>query len=99
MSELTLKAIEQLLDTKLDEKLKPLKTGMANLATSEELQSTNTRLTTIEGTLNNHTTALANLATDVNKLLDEKTVSAERFERLEHWAHQVGEKIGVKLER
>ena len=45
-----------------------------------------------------HTTALANIATDVNKLLDQKTVTEHRLERIEHWAQQVGQKVGLKLE-
>jgi hypothetical protein len=68
MSELTLKAIEQLLDTKLDEKLdaklepittnvRLIKTGLATLATSDELKPISTRLKTIEEILDKHTTA------------------------------------------
>ena len=64
----------------------------------EELKPVNARLDAIETTLAQHTTALDNLATDVKTLLHEKTISAHRFERLEHWAQQVGEKIGIKLE-
>ena len=79
MLEITLKAIEQLLDVKLDEKL-------------------DAKLAPIRETLNQHTTALDSLAKDVKTLLGEKTVSAERFERLEHWAQRVGERLGIKLE-
>jgi cob(I)alamin adenosyltransferase len=79
MSEITLEAIEQLLDVKLDEKF-------------------DAKLAPIQKTLDDHTAALASLATDVKTLLQEKTVSAERFERLEHWAQQVGERLGTKLE-
>lgn len=80
MSELTLKAIEQLLDKKLDENLKPIRadisglktdvsgirTGMALLATSEELGAVSTRLTTIEGILNQHTTTLDAIVKDTS---------------------------------
>jgi hypothetical protein len=38
------------------------------------------------------------LAIDVKKVLDDKTISAVRFDRLEKWAQQVGKKVGVKLE-
>jgi predicted nucleic acid-binding Zn-ribbon protein len=93
MSEITLQAIEQLLDAKL----KPIKSVMASLATSEEITQINTKLEAVQTTQAKHTTDLANLATDVKKLLDEKTVINNRVERLEHWAKPVGEKIGVKL--
>ena len=109
MSEITLRAIEQLLDKtlddKFDEKLKPIRTdisgirtGLALLATSEELSNVSTRLTTIEGILNQHTTTLDAIAKDVPLLVDEKTIAAARLDRLEKWAQQVGEKIGVKLD-
>lgn len=78
MPEITIKAIEQLLDAKLE----PI----------------NTRLGAIEETLGGHTTALANIATDVKNLLDHKTVTEHRLERIEHWAQQVGQKVGLKLE-
>ena len=78
MPDITLKAIEQLLDAKLE----PI----------------NTRLGAIEETLSEHTSALDSLAKDVKTLLDEKTVTAHRVERIEHWARVVGEKLGIKLE-
>ena len=56
------------------------------------------KLKPIQKTLDQHTETLAGLATDFKTLLNEKTVSAERFERLERWAEQVGEKLGIKLE-
>ncbi len=76
MPELTLDAIEHLLDVKLDEKL-------------------DAKLAPIHNTLNQHTAALAAVATDVKTVLNEKTVSAERLER---WAERAGEKLGIKLE-
>lgn len=49
-------------------------------------------------TLDIHTKALDTLLTK-KKIKDEETViSAERFDRLEHWAFQVGKKLGIKLE-
>lgn len=48
--------------------------------------------------LDTHTKALDQLLTRKKTKDDENTVSAARFDRLEHWAKQVGEKIGVKLE-
>lgn len=78
MSQITMEAIEKLLDTKLE----PI----------------NIKLAAIEETVSSHTAALANLACDVKKVLDEKTISANRFDRLEHWGQKVGEKVGIKLE-
>ena len=102
MPEITLKAIERLLDKKLDEKLdaklQPIKTVMADLATNEELQSINKALAQHTQLLNRHTTMLDSLGTDVKTLLDEKTLTVHRFERLEHWAQQVGQKLGIKLD-
>jgi hypothetical protein len=78
MAEVTLSAIEQLLDLKLE----PI----------------NIKLTAIEEIVSGHTATLDALARDVKVLRDEKAISVTRFERLEHWAHQVGEKLGIKLE-
>ena len=71
--------------------------GIANLL-KEELKPINIKLAAIEETVNNHTTVLDGLAKDVKKLLDDKTVSAARFDRLEHWAQLVGQKLDIKLE-
>jgi hypothetical protein len=71
--------------------------GIASLL-KEELKPINARLESIEATQAKHTTNLANLATDVKKVLDEKTVSAKRFDRLEQWAQLVCEKLGIRLE-
>ncbi len=79
MPEVTLKAIEDLLDLKLDEKL-------------------DAKLAPIQQSQRDHTTALDNIAKDVKLLLDEKTISAARIDRLEKWAHEAGEKIGVQLD-
>jgi hypothetical protein len=65
---------------------------------SEELKPIDTRLDTIEKTLNRHTTILDGLSKDVKTLLDEKAITMHRFERLEHWAQQVGQQLGIKLE-
>ena len=103
MSEITLKAIEQLLDKKFEEKLKPLdgkadRTAVLVANLVEDFHEVPETLKAIQQTLNSHTTMLDSLATDVKKVLDEKTISAARFDRLEKWAQQVGEKVGVKLE-
>jgi hypothetical protein len=69
--------------------------GLANQDSVNELAG---RLATVETTLASHTTTLDGLAKDVRKVLDEKTVSVARFDRLEHWAQLVGQKLGIKLE-
>ena len=93
MSELTLKAVEQLLDAKLQ----PIKTGMAHLATSEELAEIKTDLAGMKTTLASHTTSLDKLLTAKKNKADEITVSADRFDRLENWAQLVGQKLGIEL--
>ena len=62
-----------------------------------ELEPINTRLAAVEDTLSGHTTTLSNIAGDVKSLLDQKTVTDHRLERLEHWAQIVGQKFGVKI--
>ena len=86
MPELTLKAIEELLDIKLDEKL------------DSKLEPINVQLSAIQETVSQHTTMLDGLAKDVKTLLDEKTITEHRFERLEGWGQKVGKKLEVKLE-
>ena len=84
MSELTLKAIEHLLDTKFQ-------------STSEELAEIKTDLAGMKTTLASHTTSLDQLLTAKKNKADENTVSADRFDRLEHWAQLVGQKLDIKL--
>ena len=69
-----------------------------SLLLANELQPVRSDLAEIKDTLAAQTTALSELATDVKTLLDEKTVTAARLDRLEHWATQVSEKLGIKLE-
>ena len=71
----------------------------------EELKPVNTRLSTIEQTLAQHTKTLDVHTKALDTLLskkkdkdEEKTVSVERFDNLEHWATLVGKKLGIKLE-
>lgn len=85
MSEITSKAIEQLLDLKLVEKF------------DQKLEPINTKLPQLEETLSGHTTALANLATDVKKVLDEKTVTAQRLDQIEEWVRQASQKLGIEF--
>ena len=103
MSEISLKAIEQLLDKKFEEQLKPLdgkadRTAVLVANLVEDFHEVPATLKAIQQTLSSHTTLLDGLATDVKKVLDEKTLAAARFDRLEKWAQLAGEKIGVKLE-
>jgi hypothetical protein len=83
--EVTMESLEQLLDTKLE----PINT---KLAAVEETLSHHTSV------LHSHTSILDALSKDVKTLLDDKTVTAHRVERIEQWAQPVGEKLGVKLE-
>jgi hypothetical protein len=92
MPEITIKAIEQLLDAKLE----PIITKLD--AVEETLSDHTTVLHGHTSTLNNHTSILDALSKDVKTLLDDKTVTAHRIERIEHWAQMVGEKLGIKLE-
>jgi len=119
MSEITLKAIEQLLDKKFTEELKPIRadisglktdifrvktdvagirTGVALLATSEELGAVSTRLTTIEGILNNHTTTLDAIVKDTSNWNTEMVVMRERMKRYEDALKLVGQKLNLDLQ-
>jgi hypothetical protein len=101
MSEVTLKAVEQLLDAKLQPitaEVAAIKTGMAHLATQESLDELTTTVAKIEKTVSDHTTSLDRLLTAKKNKADENTISAERFDRLEHWAQLVGRKLDIKLE-
>ena len=69
--------------------------GLATQASFAELAET---VSEIKRTVDSHTAALDGLAKDVKTLLGEKAVSAARFERLEKWAQQVGQKLDIKLE-
>jgi len=92
MPEISLKAFDQLLDTKLE----PINTKLAAI---EETVSGHTKtLAEHSAVMENHTTALVNIATDVKTLLSQQAVSNYRLERIEHWAREVGPKVGIKLE-
>jgi uncharacterized phage infection (PIP) family protein YhgE len=109
MPELTLKAIEHLLDTKLNEKLDTklqsvkaevaaIKTGITHLATQDSVDELTKTAAKIEKTVSSHTTSLDQLLTAKKNKVDEKTIFAARFDRLEHWAQQVGQKLDIRLE-
>ena len=74
MSKVTLEAIEQLFDQKMDEKLEPLIT-----------------------ILTQHTSALEILLSNHKTKSENETVAAHRLDHLEHWADEVGQKVGIKL--
>jgi len=101
MSEITLKAIEQLLDKnlaqKFDEKLKPIRAGMAHLATQQSLNDMANRLITIEGILNQHSTALDAVSVDVKDWNAEMTLMRNRMDRYENALKLVGQKLNLDL--
>jgi len=83
--EVTIEKLETLFDTKLE----PIN---SKLTAIEETLAQHTR------TLDVHTSALDKLLKNKQTKEDEATISAERFDRLEKWAQQVGRKLGIKLE-
>ncbi len=76
--------------------------AMQNLPSQVALQKTadeiNEKLEKVESALDIHTKALDRLLKDLEKREQEKDVSLQRLDRLEHWAQQVGEKLGVRIE-
>jgi hypothetical protein len=82
MSEVTIEAIAKLLKEEFKIELDPIKATLAE----------HTKI------LNIHTAALDQLLTEKKNREDEKIVNVHRFERLERWAVQAGEKLGIKLE-
>ena len=83
MSEVTLEAIEELFDAKLEEKLD---------------QKFDEKLAPILKTQAQHTAALSVLMSEKKTKDDNQTVSDRRLDRLENWGQKVGKKTGVKLE-
>jgi hypothetical protein len=75
-----------------------IRTGVALLATSEELGAVSTRLTTIEGILNNHTTTLDAIVKDTNNWNTEMVVMRERMKRYEDALKLVGQKLNLDLQ-
>ncbi len=68
----------------------------ANLV--EEFHEVPATLKSIVRTLDSHTAVLEQRLSKKKAKDEEKTVSVERFDRLEHWAALVGKKLGIKLE-
>jgi hypothetical protein len=66
--------------------------GLASQQSVDELAD---KLSALQQSLNGYSAALAALATDVKTLLDEKTVSAHRFDRPQRSAQKVGDRLAV----
>lgn len=108
MSELTLTAIEQL----LDKNLKPIRadvasvktdvagirTGIALLATCEELGAVSTDVAEIKKTVNSHTTTLDSLVKKKTDKEEAKLIESSRLERMEQAIKQLAGKAGLKLD-
>lgn len=87
MTKVTLEAIENLLDLKLEEKLEK--------KLDEKLDQ---KLKPIHETLNQHSVLLDTIARSVKNLEEEMVVSNSRVDRLENWGVKVGNKVNIKLE-
>lgn len=55
-------------------------------------------LSEIQRTLNTHTSALDKLLKDMENRENERLITIQRFDRLESWARQVSEKVGIKID-
>ena len=85
MSEVTLEGIAALLKVELE----PIR---ETLDEHTRILSEHTEI------LSQHTAALDELLTDKKNRVNNEAIIAHRFERIEHWAQEVGPKVGVKLE-
>lgn len=106
MSEVTLKAIKELLEVELE----PINTKLAvieeivsdhttKLEAIEEIVSGHTAiLESHAAILESHTTVLDGIAKDVKILKGEKTITASRLDNLEDWGKKVGKRLDIKLE-
>jgi hypothetical protein len=72
--------------------------AVKNLATQESVDELAKTVAQMQITVNGHTTALDHLLKKKQGKGDDKTVSVARFDRLELWAQQVGQQLGIKLE-
>jgi len=100
--EITIKEIERLLDNKLNEKfeahLKPIKAGMAHLATSDELKSIAKEINDVKKTLNSHTSTLDAISVNTQSWTLEKAALVGRMDRHADAIRQLADKLGLKLE-
>ena len=97
MSELTLRSIEQLLDTRLDLKLEPIKAGMAKLATRDELAVVSAKLDEVKATVDNHTTMLDSIIKNTANWQTEMVVMRGRMERYESALRAIGDKLNLDI--
>ena len=72
--------------------------AVKGLATQESVDELARTVAQVQLTVNGHTTALDQLLTKKQSKEDNTTVSVARFDRIEQWAQQVGQKLGIKLE-
>ena len=71
--------------------------GISNLL-KEELKPINEKLAEHSTILNQHTNQLHAIAKDVKNLLDEKTVTVARFDRVEKAVKDLAIKAGLRLD-
>jgi hypothetical protein len=82
MSEITLENIAKTMEAVLKQEIEPI----------------NTRLDNIEKTQALHSASLEQLITEKKGREDNDKVSTHRFDRLEKWAKEVGNKVDIKIE-
>jgi len=79
--------------------LSKVATNTANLVVDmAEVKTDIKDLKGIKDVVNSHTGTLDKILTTTTKFDTERMVETERIKRLENWAVQVGEKLGIKLE-
>lgn len=96
--EIAIKDIERLLDKKLEEHLNPIKTGIAHLATSEELKLATEQISSVQETLSSHTTTLDAISVNTQSWTLEKAALVGRMNRHAEAIKQLADKLGVKLQ-
>jgi hypothetical protein len=72
--------------------------AVKGLATQESVDELAKTVAQVQMTVNGHTSALDQILKKKQSKEDNRTVSVARFDRLEHWAQQVGKKLGITLE-
>ena len=63
-----------------------------------DMSEVKTELKQVHDAVDSHTGTLDKILVTTSKLDSERLVETERLKRLENWALQVGEKLGIKLE-
>lgn len=107
MSEFTLKAIEHLLDATLQpitaemaalrSDMGTLKSGVAKLATRDELAVVSSKLDDVKATVDSHTKALDTIIKNTSNWEVEMTVMRGRMERYESALKAIGEKLNLDI--